>query len=501
MKAGTLPSSKNIYWNLIAVYFILYITAKILFIHSGVDLFSEEAQYWLWSRYPDWSYYSKPPLIAWVNYLTTFVFGDNELIIRYTALGFGLVSLFMMYRLAMLLFDEENIAVFSVIFLSVSPYFVLASTFFTTDTLLIFFWITTGYFLIKAIRKNESVDWILSGLCFGLGMLSKYSMLFFLIALVPLFFKRNYLRYKKGILIFFIIGAFMLTPVIIWNAQHDWVNFKHISNLSSSHKIFSFKNSLVYLSEYIGGVLLINSPFLLILLFRWKAAFKKQSHQKDEILWLTLPVIGTMAVFFTMSVFKRTEVNWGAMSYVSIPLILAYLTHKTFSYNRSIWLSGITFSCILLLLFPLALERAGLAGIPPLKMDSLKRMAGWEELATKVSSLQRDYPDPTLILTDSYHIASEMSFYGRFDNLYCVNNGRRMNQFDIWGGLYEPDNQGLRAFFVTDLTHIPEHGLRFKSIEAHYTFPVKYRGEVVKTYNIFVLNDFTTDSFNYFGKY
>ncbi|MGB2941567.1 MAG: hypothetical protein WBB79_01895 [Candidatus Macondimonas sp.] len=33
---------------------------------SPLDLFVDEAQYWLWSTTPDFGYYSKPPVIAWV---------------------------------------------------------------------------------------------------------------------------------------------------------------------------------------------------------------------------------------------------------------------------------------------------------------------------------------------------------------------------------------------------------------------------------------------------
>ena len=33
---------------------------------NATDLFFDEAQYWSWSLQPDFGYYSKPPLIAWL---------------------------------------------------------------------------------------------------------------------------------------------------------------------------------------------------------------------------------------------------------------------------------------------------------------------------------------------------------------------------------------------------------------------------------------------------
>ena len=33
---------------------------------SPLDLGVDEAQYWLWSQSPDFGYFTKPPLIAWI---------------------------------------------------------------------------------------------------------------------------------------------------------------------------------------------------------------------------------------------------------------------------------------------------------------------------------------------------------------------------------------------------------------------------------------------------
>ena len=39
------------------------------------DLVEDEAHYWLWSRFLDWSYYSKGPGVAWVIWLATRILG------------------------------------------------------------------------------------------------------------------------------------------------------------------------------------------------------------------------------------------------------------------------------------------------------------------------------------------------------------------------------------------------------------------------------------------
>ena len=52
---------------------------------SPLELYPDEAQYWLWSRALDFGYYSKPPMIAWAIWATTHLGGDAEAFVRLSA--------------------------------------------------------------------------------------------------------------------------------------------------------------------------------------------------------------------------------------------------------------------------------------------------------------------------------------------------------------------------------------------------------------------------------
>src|SRR4051794_32635778 len=49
---------------------------------TPLQLYPDEAQYWLWSRHLAWGYASKPPLIAWLIWATTAIGGDGEAFVR-----------------------------------------------------------------------------------------------------------------------------------------------------------------------------------------------------------------------------------------------------------------------------------------------------------------------------------------------------------------------------------------------------------------------------------
>ena len=52
---------------------------------SPLQLYPDEAQYWLWSRALHWGYVSKPPMIAWLIRATTQIGGDREAWVRVSA--------------------------------------------------------------------------------------------------------------------------------------------------------------------------------------------------------------------------------------------------------------------------------------------------------------------------------------------------------------------------------------------------------------------------------
>ena len=74
---------------------------------------------------------------------------------------------------------------------------------------------------------------------------------------------------------------------------------------------------------------------------------------------------------------------------------------------------------------------------------------GWKELGEEVSKVSNSMPatKPVFNSPDKYQVSSEMAFYVRGNPFtYCINLGRRMNQYDLWPG-FEHFN-GYNAIFV-----------------------------------------------------
>jgi hypothetical protein len=72
-----------LFWALSLLLIAAATLARYWFVATGqLNLAPDEAQYWDWSRTLQWSYYSKGPLIAFINHVGTAFLGATELGVR-----------------------------------------------------------------------------------------------------------------------------------------------------------------------------------------------------------------------------------------------------------------------------------------------------------------------------------------------------------------------------------------------------------------------------------
>jgi Dolichyl-phosphate-mannose-protein mannosyltransferase len=74
---------------------------------SIVDLYFDESQYWAWAEQPAFSYFSKPPLIAWIIAAAERVCGSTEACIRAPSPIFYFGTSLLIYALGNTLYDRR----------------------------------------------------------------------------------------------------------------------------------------------------------------------------------------------------------------------------------------------------------------------------------------------------------------------------------------------------------------------------------------------------------
>ncbi len=510
------PYTTILFISLLALSFFRYYYIAI----GPIDLSPDEAHYWEWSRRLDLSYYSKGPLIAYLIAFTTWLMGDTVFAVRFFAPIFLALSSILIYRLTMELFPSplplsdasgegarERVACAAALVFQITPLFAVYGIVMTIDSPFIFLWILSLYLFWKATTKRGSeisgqkseikqlttdnwqlYCWLLLGLTVGLGLLTKYTMAFFYVCafLFIVFSKeqRFWLKKKEPYLAF-VLSLLVFSPVIIWNANHDWVTFMHTAG--QVHLSEGFRISIKDFLEFLGSQAGVITPLLFFLvIYGAIKAYGSQFtvHGSRFLFWFWAPILG---FFILKSLQAKVQANWAMPAYITAFIASAYFFLGKDTIKQGV--KALLFaSLIMASIVTMVAHYPGILNLP-VKMDPSSRLRGWKELGIKIEDIYNDMVSSggkgVFIFSEKYQVSSELAFYmPSRPTTYNINLGRRMNQYDIWGGF---DNLlGLDAIFVRiGERRFPEE-LRdaFDSYEKE-TFIVKGKDKILREYTIF----------------
>jgi membrane-associated phospholipid phosphatase len=480
--------------SLFRIYYIL---------NSPLDLSPDEAHYWEWSRRLDLSYYSKGPMIAYLIYIGTAIFGDTVFGIRVMAVIFSLLSSLVLFILGKSLAGERT-GLFSAIVIQIIPLFSAYGILFTIDSPFIFFWILSLFLFWKALGKNALPDlsqaethqtgamgyWILLGVSIGFGLLTKYTMaLFYLSAFLFFLFARGQkkLLLTRGPYIAFLTSLLIFSPVIIWNMQHDWVTFRHTAG--QAHITEGFHISLKSLVEFIGSQLGVITPLLLMLMI--PSLRRLRTKREGALLfWFAVPVV---TFFVLKSIQGKVQANWALPGYITGLVAFSAVYLKEFTACGK-WKKILASAAVLLSLAATTVAYyPSLLNLSP-ELNPASRLYGWKDLGTEVTQTyeqMKDAPRSVFIFSDRYQISSELAFYVKNHPVtYCVNHNRRMNQYDLWPGF---DNllHYDAIFVMTGDVKIPKYITgAFRTVEKK-VFTVYTKKHVkIRDYSLLLCYDF-----------
>jgi len=408
--------------TLFRYYFIL---------NGGLQLTADEAHYWEWSRRLDYGYYSKGPVVAYLIRAGTFLFGNTELGVRFFAPILSLLGSVLLFKIGKLLHDEDT-GFYSAIIFQMVPLFSAFGIIMTIDAPLLFFWILSLLLFYRALSIGSISEWLLLGLAAGLGLLTKFTMGFFYIsALLYLLFTKEDRRELVSVRPYAgaLFSLIVLLPLLFWNMEHDFVMFKH--NIGHTHIDDGFRLSGEDFFEFIGSQIGVLTPILFFMIIY---ALMRQAKKDRFSFWFAMP---TLLFFLIKSIQGKVEANWAMPGYITGIIAFSAYYMKDFKYSKPVIKVLVSLALLMGLALTAVSHYPRLLQLPP-DLDPSAKLRGWKEAAEKVDGIRAKLDDKNwFILSDSYQLASELAFYLKGQPVtYCVNLGRRMNQYDLWPGFH-----------------------------------------------------------------
>lgn len=485
--------------------------ARLAFLLGGqLDLVMDEAQYWDWTRRLQLSYYSKPPLIAWIIAFWTSLLGDTEIGVRMGAVVGAAASQALLYLGVAKLFGKPKAALWTLVIASTTPLFLASGLLMTTDNPLLVCWLGALLCLYAAGRGQGGVwPWLGLAACMAVGLLAKYMMLAFAgVAVLHGFMlgragllPRGFWPRLAGSLG---IGAALgLAPVIVWNIENDFVAFKHVGSQAgvTGARAKAFLRPEKF-PEYVGSQIGLLTPWWLaaVLAGSWAALRQVRGgshpplgldhHQASLLVAGFWPMF---AFFLVWSLHTKIEGNWPAMCYASGLISAGFFWHWFWREGTGALFKARKICLVLSGLVFALLHAQGVLPVSP-EYDPALRLKGWDDLGGKLAELQRTrFGDPARVFffSSAYDTTAALAFYAPGQPVaYCLNLGRRMNQYDLWAG--PQDKLGWDAVYVERKPGrpVPPELLRmFDTVEPVY-YRTRHKGRPAQEFTLHLCHGF-----------
>ena len=284
---------------------------------ATLPLSVDEAYYMAWSKSLDWGYWTKPPVIAWAIATARSLCGETAGCVRVTSLiAFPLTSLVLLALSYRMTRSWTSACITSALFstLPLSSFYGIAAT---TDSFLLLFWACAMLCLWLAI-EGKFWAWPLLGLAFGLGLLSKYTMLMFGVsALLVLAHPQWRHAWKStGPYLALLVALLVFSPNIAWNLTYQMPTFQHTAAISQGGNAYGLHWDV--LGKFLLEQLLLGNPLLVI---GWGLALVVGLRNADHRHWfalsVTLPIVLAISL---QALLSRAHANWAAPVFLGMCL-------------------------------------------------------------------------------------------------------------------------------------------------------------------------------------
>lgn len=392
-----------------STYYLSIILFGSLVIHllcmTQACLLVEEAYYWNYAQHLDFSYLDHPPMVALLIKLFTTLLGTSEFSVRVASLLCWCVTALFSYKLSEQFTPGSG--KYALLSLAVLPFFFFQSIIITPDVPLITCWSASLYYLYGALHLNRARNWYWAGVWLGLGMLSKYTIsllgltcFVYVLSLPPY---RFWLRRKEPY-IAILITVLLFTPVIYWNATHEWVSFIFQSSRRFSSLTSINTHHLIWIIFFFITPLGLYGLWELI---RHNSTADKKT--RTFSLFFTLIPLG---FFILYSLNHEVNFNWTGPLFLALIPWLSFLI-ATKPATKALWIVN---ALSLLMIYSGLLLTVKYNHSEFVQRAILVKVIAWDTLIKQLNDVatqeERKEQRPVIFVAlDNYPINSALAFY------------------------------------------------------------------------------------------
>jgi 4-amino-4-deoxy-L-arabinose transferase-like glycosyltransferase len=434
-------------------WLILPITLLQFVLHMWVNahdtFFRDELYYMAAAQHLSAGYVEFPPFVALATAFSRAVFGTSVVAIRFLPALAGASMVLLTADMVAVMGGELPAQALAAVAIALGPVFIGSSGLMSMDPFDQLWWTLAAWVLVRLIKLQQPRMWLVFGIVAGLGLLTKLTIGFFILALLLglLLSGQRRLLFNRWLVISGLIALIMLSPYLLWQANHGFPVLEYTKAYSSGK---TFQATPL---QFFGEQFLTVDP---LAVFLWLGGlfflfFAAACRPYRAFGWAYL----FLYVFFMV---QKAKFYWLSPEYPMLFASGAYaLEQFVLRRPRFHWLQP-TYSWMLLinglLLIPFAIPilplqafiqaNAMMGGTTDVKQENLQSSAlpqnyadryGWPEMVNTVKAaydtLTPQEKAEACIITSNYGEAGAIDFYGPALGLPKAISGH--NSYFIWG--------------------------------------------------------------------
>ena len=382
---------------------------------SPLELYPDEAQYWLWSRTLAFGYWSKPPMIAWAIRAATALAGDAEAWVRLPAVLFQAGATLTVFALGRRLYDAR-VGLAAAALYALAPGVQLSALVVATDAPLLFF---LGLSLAAYAHLQGSEGrrrlWLAAGFgaALGLAFLSKYAAVYAVIGLalhlaLSSAARRSWSLASAGLAA--AVFALVVAPNLAWNATHGFATLQHTAADADwrSGRAFNIRG----LASFLAAQFAVFGPIPFGALIAGGALALRRRRMAPADLLLACFTLPPLVIVAVQAFVSRANANWSGASYLAGAVLVAAWLMR---WRARRWLIAalaiqalVAAALLAVAISPALADRLGAS-------NSLKRARGWRETAQAVVRRSRvEAPAGlTAIAVNNRFLYAGLAYYAR----------------------------------------------------------------------------------------
>lgn len=430
----------------IGILAILKLLIPFLLIHPAFELQRDEYLYYQQGQHVDLGYLENPPLLSYLGYISSW-FGNKEWLVRCLPAFIGALTVIVTCLITARL-GGNAFAQFLAGFGVITGAFLRIHILFQPNTLDIFFWACSLYFLVRFIQTNNPKDFGWMSICLALGWWSKYSVAFLIASIFTGFLltRHRKILVQKSTYVSIAIALLIILPNVWWQYSHKWPLIHHMRELRETQ--------LVYVNpmDFIKDQFLLLFPVLIIWIAGLVWFFRNKTYRIFGWIYISvilLLIVGSGKSYYAIGIY---------------PVLLAAggtVWEKLFSVRK--WMRYVMAALVIGLTIPFL--PVGLPLMSPEKLATFYQekgidktgllkwedqqdhelpmdfadMLGWKEITEKTEKFFNSLPDSvkqsSAIYCRHYGFGGSLKFYGK-DKLFKSKVFSDNGSFLLW----IPDN-------------------------------------------------------------